>query len=346
MSNIGNKQLGEALRVERDRDVQATVTHITNWSTTGELKCTLLNGDVIWVNASGNLQEIAVSDVIWVRKFGVGVRSQYRMTGYFKQSGGTYAPSAIRQDVQAASKPSELWASDGAPQAVDVDASGNITLNSPGGDQDTIISGNTEPNLLRVDAGTDAVHIGDWDTNYAAFAIDGELTLVGTAKATTVVDLPLSIGGGTADIEAFLGAPSINLDADGETFITSFRAPSIWDAASDLTLVLMVANEIAETDGDDVSITCQIRGYADGETMSDAGQAVTCVQDLTGGDEAINVVNRVTGVLDYDHGTYPIAAGDVVIVEATVNLGGAGECTGPLHVVGWWIEFTRDRLGA
>lgn len=185
MANIGDKQLGAFLRkttqdtVEKDRDVQATVTHITNWSTTGELKCALLNGDVIWVNASGNLQEIGVGDVIWVRRFGVGQRSQYRMTGYFKQSGGTYKPTAVRQDVAGSSKVSELWASDGTPQAVDVDASGNLTINPAGGDQDTIIESENEDQLFVVDAALDLARIGDRDTNYLETDNGGDTHWVG-----------------------------------------------------------------------------------------------------------------------------------------------------------------------
>jgi hypothetical protein len=188
------------------------------------------------------------------------------------------------------------------------------------------------------------VNVGD-GTNQAVFAPDGEITLEGTAKVTKAVRLDLDSQHGTATSESFLGAPSINLDADAETFYASFEAPKDWDAASDMTIVLMVANEIAETDGDDVSITCQVRGYADGETMSDLGQSVACVQDLTGGDEAINVVNQVTGTIDYDEATYPIAAGDFVVIEAVVNLGGAGECTGPLHVIAWWINYVANKLG-
>lgn len=189
-----------------------------------------------------------------------------------------------------------------------------------------------------------SVRIGD-GTNEMIIAPDGEVALAGTAKATRAIPLGLDSQHGTATSAAFLGAPSINLDTDGEIWIASFEAPNDWDAASDLTLVFMVGNEIAETDGDDVSFTGQVRGYADGETMSDAGQAVTATLDLTGGDEAINVINRVTGTIDYDDGTYPIAAGDTVVVEMTVNLGGAGECTGPLHVVAQWVEYTADKLG-
>jgi len=186
--------------------------------------------------------------------------------------------------------------------------------------------------------------IGD-GTNEAIFAADGELTLAGTAKVTDTVELPIATGGGTATIEAFLGAPSINLDADAETWYASFEAPKGWDAASDMTIVCMVGNEIAETDGDDVSFTGQVRGYADGETMSDAGQAVTFALNLTGDDEAINVINKVTGTINYDEATYPIAAGDTVVVKMTVNLGDGTECTGPLRIIAQWVEYTASKLG-
>lgn len=189
-----------------------------------------------------------------------------------------------------------------------------------------------------------SMRLGD-GTNEARFAADGEITLAGTAMVTRALRLDLDSQHGTATSEAFQGAPSINLDTDTETWYVSFKAPNDWDAASDLTLVCMVGNEIAEDDGDDVSFTGQVRGYADGETMSNAGQAVTFALNLTGGDQAINVVNRVTGTIAYADGTYPIAAGDTVVVKMIVNLGTGTECTGPLHVVAQWIEYRADKLG-
>lgn len=188
------------------------------------------------------------------------------------------------------------------------------------------------------------VNIGD-GTNQAVFAADGEITLEGTAKVTKSVRLDLDSQHGTATSESFQGAPSINLDADGETFYGSFEAPKDWDAASDLTIVMMVANEIAEDDGDDISIPCQVRGYADGATMGDAGQAVAMALNLTGGDQAIDVVNEVTGTIDWNHGTYDIAAGDFVVIEAVVELGAGTECTGPLHIIEWHVEYTANKLG-
>lgn len=59
---------------------------------------------------------------------------------------------------------------------------GTIWFNA-GGDANTdfIVSGDTEPNLLRVDAGDEAVRLGDWDTNYVEIDKEGDVLFVGTA---------------------------------------------------------------------------------------------------------------------------------------------------------------------
>jgi hypothetical protein len=197
--------------------------------------------------------------------------------------------------------------------------------------------------VMRLVADT-AIRFGD-GTNQACFAPDGELTLEGTAKVKDIVPLPIMTGGGTANVEAWNDGPTINFDADTETFYAEFIVPKGWDATGDMTYVALVGNEIAEDDGDDVSFTLQVAAYADGETVSAAGQTVAILQDLTGGDEAINKVNKCSGVIDYNHATYPLSPGDVVQIKGTVNLGAGAECTGPLHICSHGIEFTRDRLG-
>ena len=189
-----------------------------------------------------------------------------------------------------------------------------------------------------------SITLGD-GTNDFTVASDGTVSLTGTATVTKRVSLPLAVGGGTADVAAWLGAPSINLDADNETFLAALRVPEDWDGASDINVFFDVGNEIAEDDGDDVSFTGQVRGYADGETVTDAGQAVAVLLDLTGGDEAEGVINRATGVIDYNEGTYPIAANDTLVLEFTANLTNGTEVTGPLHIVAWGIEYTANKLG-
>lgn len=188
------------------------------------------------------------------------------------------------------------------------------------------------------------VYIGD-GTNQADFAADGELTLEGTAQVTKRLPLPIITGGGTTTVSMIGNAPSIDFNADGETFYASFIVPYEWDGVSDLYYDAMVLNEIAETDGDDVSITLTVAGWADGEAATAVGQTVAILQDLTGGDEAINVVNLCSGTIDYNEATYPMTAGDVVHIKGVVNLAGANECTGPLHITSHVIRYAASRLG-
>jgi len=190
-----------------------------------------------------------------------------------------------------------------------------------------------------------SVRIGDGTTNYTKIDTDGEITLGGTAKVTKMIQLPIATGGGTVTVSAITGSPSIDFNADGEIVYAQFHTPKDWDTASDFTIKALVQNEIAETDGDDISFTGTVHGIADGETNADNGQTVAISLDLTGDDEGINRGNLVNGTIDYDNATYPISDGDNVVIKLTVNLGGAGECTGPLHILDWWIEYTASKLG-
>jgi len=172
----------------------------------------------------------------------------------------------------------------------------------------------------------------------------GGFVFADASKPVKRIYLPIDVGGGTADTETFQNSPSINLDATDETFYASVPIPADWDGASDLTIYVMVGNEIAETDGDDVSITFTVKGYADGETMATAGQTCALLQDLTSGDEAIDIVNQCTAVIDYNEASHPIAVDDIMTIKGFVNLAAGVECTGPLHIVAWWIEYTADQL--
>ena len=196
---------------------------------------------------------------------------------------------------------------------------------------------------LRLVADT-KLSIGD-GTNQVEFASDGTVSLAGTARAYVKKDIPLQIGGGTADIEVWHDAPSINLDADGETWYANVLIPHDWSGSSDITLHLLVGNEIAEDDGDDISIDAIVQGFADGDAHTTGGQSVSLTLNLTGGDQGQNQINQVNGTIDYDAALYPITAGDIVTIEFTVNLGGAGECTGPLRILGQWIRYEKSSFG-
>jgi len=243
----------------------------------------------------------------------------------------------------------------------DPDTAPGIAMIDVDGD-DNDVSGKIYHNLTTT---TGAAEIGDWywqvmggagtagtletfmhfDGSGEQLNIMADLILSGGAKVTRDLAFTLIKGSGTATNETITGAQCIMFDADGETAYISVQAPLAWDAASDLTFHALIQNEIAETDGDDISFTVTVHGMQDGDTAADAGQDVTFTQDLTGGDEGQNRLNEVEGVIDYDDGTYPIAAGDTIVIKLAVNLAEGTECTGGLAVVHWGIEYTADKLG-
>ena len=209
----------------------------------------------------------------------------------------------------------------------------NVTTSGDGGG--VYVNSTGTGNIFAVaDSGTTVMSVPD----------GGVLTFASTGQPTKRLYLPIDVGGGTADTETYMNSPSINIDADDETWYASVPVPADWDGASDMTLYFMVANEIAETDGDDVIITLVIKGNADGELMAANGQAPTCTTDLTGGDEAINIVNLASAVIDYNEGTYPIAVDDIMTIKCSIGLGTGTEVTGPMHIISWWVEYTADQL--
>ena len=163
------------------------------------------------------------------------------------------------------------------------------------------------------------------------------------ATVTKTLPLPIQTGGGTVTVSAITGAPSIDFNADGEIVYVTARVPKDWDAISDLVLKAMIQNEIAEDSGDDIDIAWTVHGIADGETNADAGQACAMDLNLAGGDEAQDKVNLAQAVINYDDGSYPIAAGDTLVLKGVVALGTGTECTGPLHIVNHWIEYVAKK---
>lgn len=188
------------------------------------------------------------------------------------------------------------------------------------------------------------VAFADGGTTVLSIPDGGVLTFSNAGALTKRLYLPISTGGGTSDITTFENSPSINIDVNDETWYVSVPIPADWDGASDMNIYFMIANEIAETDGDDIDITLQIRGYADGETMAANGQAPTCSTNLTGGDQAQDDVTLCTAVIDWNDGTYDIAVDDIMVIKCSMALAAGTEVTGPMHIISWWIEYTADQL--
>ena len=76
----------------------------------------------------------------------------------------------------------------------DLDVDGAAVFNKSLADKDFIIGGDTEANLFRVDAGTDEVRMGEWDTNYGSFEKDGTLKFIGNATVWNDIYFPMSSG--------------------------------------------------------------------------------------------------------------------------------------------------------
>ena len=101
---------------------------------------------------------------------------------------------------------------------------GGAVFNQGLEDVDFIIGGDTEANLFRVDAGTDSVRLGDWDTHYTKFAKDGTMTQHGTARIdwTKITANAISF----TDASTSDSVSDLQTAFDGNILIVSEGAPS------------------------------------------------------------------------------------------------------------------------
>ena len=83
-----------------ERPRRATVTAITNRSTTGEVMATTADGHTIYVHAA-SVYDVAIGDEVYVQKQRMGLaQARYNMSGFHKTVGGSYVPQ-VREDSLA-----------------------------------------------------------------------------------------------------------------------------------------------------------------------------------------------------------------------------------------------------
>lgn len=259
----------------------------------------------------------------------------------------------------------ELWANDGSPQALDVDANGEVTVL-----QDVTFDDGSgaSPALSFVNENDHEIsfsNVNDADGAILKFEFpdpDGDSAIVfhasygeaflfrsdGTHGGYTIKqNIPLSDAWGSCNAEVYKGSPTLNFDANGETFYAEVPISYRWNATSDISIHILACSEGNEDSGDDFIFTCQVRSYkwdwASPQSVSDAGQSVTVGRE--GGQFNADEVHDCYGYVDYDHATYPIYREGHLVIEGTVTLGTGGAVDGPVHILSMWLQLTVNRLG-
>jgi len=194
-----------------------------------------------------------------------------------------------------------------------------------------------------------SLHVGDQATNYTTFASDGTQTLVGTAKVTDIVRLPLENfrKGVTAPTETIKGnTAGFLFDADAEILYIQYCVPKKWDQASDHILRLFCVLNQAETANDDIDWETITTPAADHENVLTANTQTPGVNHDIGSVNADGDLHKVDVTLDYDDGSAPIATGDIVWIalSRTSNVGQPGYVGGVL-LTDVCLVYICDRLG-
>ena len=222
---------------------------------------------------------------------------------------------------------------------------------------DTYIGANTDnPEDLVITADQDlhlepdnATTIGDGGTtNYATFANDGELTLVGTARVVRELDIPvLSIALGASGVTtAEYGTYVVEEFGIGDEMHATIEIPPDWDSSTNLTIKLywMIDEAYATNSGE---VQWQIEWSACPADDSEALDAPTHTGTIDYGDQDIPATAKY--LTETGDGTISVASlseGDVIgFTISRIALDDGSNPTAEPGLVRMEIEYIANRLG-
>lgn len=244
-----------------------------------------------------------------------------------------------------------------------------LIVNAAGGAtsiSDTRIAGDTDTHLIFVDASADKVGIsedapnatldvngttrlGDSDTNYAAFAADGTLTLHGTAMYERHVQLPAIATGTPANQPTevdFFTAGGLQYSTTGAKFaFCQWEIPDDWNGADMFFEIDWMPDSGATSGTDAVRWTVEYRAIAEGELINN-GTSVT-LDNGAGGDTtdyAQYQTKHSRMTMAYNDANQPLTAQDHLYFKISRDTFVEGDFGGTVTVLGYEIIYTSKGI--
>jgi hypothetical protein len=245
-------------------------------------------------------------------------------------------------------------------------------INESGADSDTRVEGDTDPNLLFVDAGADRVgigtaspdckfqvvgetRIGEDTTNYLKVASNGFVTLAGSAKSKLTMR-PTLISGKIASVSkptavnigvhAGYSLPVWNgtVNADEQMFFREYVAGR-WDGASDITISVICCLEQAEDVGDKFQLRISWDNKETGSGVVPAtSNDVDVETTIATSRNAQYSIYKVQFPVDWDLPTVDVASSDHIGFRLRRIDASALEATGEIIVLDTVITYTVDKM--
>lgn len=229
---------------------------------------------------------------------------------------------------------------------------GLIVFNESGhAESDIRIETDSEDHFLYIDSGANWLRIGDWDTNYTQWSVDGTQTMVGTARVKRHKTIPIAGTGGGGTIPAFTNdfapfdgyAYSIGDDAH-----YVFDVPQDCDTSEDIIIQThwFIDRAYAEESAE-VNFQVTYRAIAEGETVDAGGSTAT----VTSGD--VNIPATAKALKITAAGTIVaanISGGDIIAFDFSRiaiidgNDPGGAPAKEPI-LVHLDIEYISNKLG-
>jgi hypothetical protein len=186
--------------------------------------------------------------------------------------------------------------------------------------------------------------LGDSTTNYAAFASDGTLSLVGTAQVNKEFRVPLSdfnpgASGPTAALHDIFPTYEFSI---GDDMHTSFEIPTDYASGTDITIeVYWAINEAYATNSGEAQWSSAWRAVAVGEVITGGSSGTVDFGDVNIPATA-NTVVKTEGTIS----GASLSAQDLVAFNgARVALDGGNNPTAEPYIIDIRVEYVSDKLG-
>jgi len=181
-------------------------------------------------------------------------------------------------------------------------------------------------------------------TNYAQFASDGELTLVGTAKVlkkVTMLPVRSQLGNGTRGV--FKGLKYVIWNEDNYEEYYSITIPTDWDETSDPTIYLDGwLNDASDSNKFKMVVQAEVADFVGNGVVPDTNNNYE--DEITTGSWAAYTGFQSDFVIDASE--IGLSAGETANFRIRRIPATSDEYTGDIYITNVSLEYTANKLGA
>jgi hypothetical protein len=305
--------------------------------------------DVNQFTINANVSSTTPALFVTQGSFGTGNIPSVLIQGQRATSGtGTITGPLMQLKIYGGATLFEVTVDGGVDSRGDSSLNGALVVNEAGADKDTRIEGDTEANLILVDASADEVYIGG-STNAVKISKGGDLTLIGTAKYERHVQIPVTHVGAVANqptpVDIFTAGGDQYPTTGSKYGFLQWEIPDDWDGTDVYMEIDWLPDSGAISGTSAIRWTVEYRSIAEGETINN-GTSVT-LDNGAGGDTADYSqyqTKHTRFTLAYNDANQPLTKQDHIYFKISRDTSVANDFSGSVAVTAYEIIYQSAGL--